>query len=436
MTRARPTPRKHRSTFTPKYRRLRRTAGRDLALVEVAGRRQYLGPYGTRESRERYHRAIAEWEAGGRAMPVKAEQVTVVEVASQFLKWARGYYVKNGQPTAEPDNIALALRPLIKLYGRTNAAEFGPRALKAVRAKMVENGWARKHVNRQIGVIKRLFKWAVAEELVPPSLHHGLQAVTGLKRGRCGARETRPILPAPEELIEPAKKQASRQVAALIDMQLLTGARPGEVSIMRPCDIDRSGPVWQYTPAEHKTQYLGHERVIFIGPKAQEILEPFLLRPATAYCFSPIEAERERRAILSEQRVTPLSCGNRPGTNRKRGPKKKPGEHYTRWSYGRAVRVACEKAFPPPEPLPKREDETWKQYEERLTDEQKAELKAWRREHHWHPNQLRHTYATGVRKQFGLEAAQVLLGHNSADVTQIYAERDMVRAAAVASKIG
>ncbi len=43
---------------------------------------------------------------------------------------------------------------------------------------------------------------------------------------------------------------------------------------------------------------------------------------------------------------------------------------------------------------------------------------------HWHANQLRHSKATEVRRQFGLEAAQVSLGHAKADVTQVYAERD------------
>jgi site-specific recombinase XerC len=56
--------------------------------------------------------------------------------------------------------------------------------------------------------------------------------------------------------------------------------------------------------------------------------------------------------------------------------------------------------------------------------------------HRWHPNQLRHAYATQVRKDFGLEAAQVALGHSRADVTQVYAERDVGLAAAVAAKIG
>lgn len=74
----------------------------------------------------------------------------MVEVANHFLKWARGYYVKHGKVTDEPDNIALALRPLLKLYCRTKAAEFGPRALKSVRLKMVEQGWVRKHINREV----------------------------------------------------------------------------------------------------------------------------------------------------------------------------------------------------------------------------------------------------------------------------------------------
>ena len=54
----------------------------------------------------------------------------------------------------------------------------------------------------------------------------------------------------------------------------------------------------------------------------------------------------------------------------------------------------------------------------------------------WHPNQLRHTHATEVRKRFGLEAAQVALGHANANTTELYAERNMHLAVEVASKIG
>jgi integrase len=54
----------------------------------------------------------------------------------------------------------------------------------------------------------------------------------------------------------------------------------------------------------------------------------------------------------------------------------------------------------------------------------------------WSPNRLRHTAATEIRKRFGLEAAQVALGHATADVSQIYAERDLTLAAEVMRKIG
>jgi integrase len=54
----------------------------------------------------------------------------------------------------------------------------------------------------------------------------------------------------------------------------------------------------------------------------------------------------------------------------------------------------------------------------------------------WTPNQLRHTAGTEIRRVGGLEAAQVVLGHAKADVTQIYAERDVNLAMDVMRKIG
>ena len=54
----------------------------------------------------------------------------------------------------------------------------------------------------------------------------------------------------------------------------------------------------------------------------------------------------------------------------------------------------------------------------------------------WHPNQLRHLVGTEVRAKYGLEAAQNVLGHARADVTQVYAERDQGKAAQVAAEIG
>ena len=54
----------------------------------------------------------------------------------------------------------------------------------------------------------------------------------------------------------------------------------------------------------------------------------------------------------------------------------------------------------------------------------------------WTPQQLRHTRATQIRKKYGIEAAQIILGHSKADTTEIYAERDLARARRIMGEIG
>src|SRR4051812_14837427 len=119
-----------------------------------------------------------------------------------YLRHADGYYVKNGKPTTEPVNIRLALRPLRRLYGDTLARDFGPLALKAVRHAMIESGLGRSEVNKRVRHVVRAFKWAVGEEIVPPSVHHGLRAVPGLRRGRADVRESEPVRPVPEAFVD------------------------------------------------------------------------------------------------------------------------------------------------------------------------------------------------------------------------------------------
>ena len=70
------------------------------------------------------------------------------------------------------------------------------------------------------------------------------------------------------------------------------------------------------------------------------MIRPFLKSDLDAYLFSPADAEIERRAKLHAKRKTPLSCGNRPGTNWGRKPKRVPKERYTSDSYRRAVTQA------------------------------------------------------------------------------------------------
>ncbi|MEN6385747.1 MAG: tyrosine-type recombinase/integrase [Phycisphaerales bacterium] len=93
-------------------------------------------------------------------------------------------------------------------------------------------------------------------------------------------------------------------------------------------------------------------------------------------------------------------------------------------------------AFPVPEHSRQRENETKKQWRKRLTKKEKAELKAWYKQYHWHPHQLRHNAATFLRKEFGIDTARIILGHRSAVITEVYAEMDQQKAMEAVVRVG
>ena len=187
----------------PKYC-LHRASGR--AVVRLNGRDHYLGKFDSAESRAQYDRLVAEWLAMRRHAAEgeqnTASSLTVNEVFLAFWDFAQSYYRKNGQVTGEVACIKFALRDCLELYGSTPAAAFGPLALKAVRQKMVGRNLCRSVINHDIGRVKRMFKWATENELVLPSVFQGLQAVAGLRRGRSAARETEPVRPVAQALID------------------------------------------------------------------------------------------------------------------------------------------------------------------------------------------------------------------------------------------
>ena len=418
---------------TPKYR-LHKSTGR--AVVTIDGHDHYLGKYGSRPSKREYDRLIGEWLQNGRRLPTEPHSVTVAELVNAYHRFAKAYYVKNGKPTGTLDNIKPMLRLVRRHYGDTKATDFGPLALKSLQARMVESHASRRYINDQTARVRQMFKWAAGNELIPFESYHRLTAVDGLRKGRTEARENAPIPPVSDDVVELTLPHLPSVVADMVRFQRLTGCRPGEVCMLRPCDVDMSGDVWLYRPESHKTEHHDRDRIIAIGPKAQDVLRPYLLRDEQTYCFAPSDSERKRRRAQHEQRVTPLKYGNRPGTNRKRKPKVSVGDCYTNDSYRRAVHRACDLAFPADEPLAQRPKETAKAWRERLTNEQREELQRWQSSHRWSPNQLRHAAATEIRRQFGLEAAQVTLGHSNANVTQIYAERDLSKAAEIMRQVG
>ncbi|MFN0019498.1 MAG: tyrosine-type recombinase/integrase [Pirellulaceae bacterium] len=375
------------------------------AVVRFDGTDYYLGKYGSPESQNEYDRMVGEWMLRGRQAPPKANgrssEMSVGELIVAYVTFADGYYRKNGQPTGEYDAIRYSLRHIRRLYGTTSVNRFGPLALKNVREAMLNDTLCRPEINKRIGRIVRMFKWGVSNEFVPPMIHHALSQVTGLRRGRTTAREPLPIKPVKISDVEAVKSYVSRQVWTMIELQRLTGMRPGEACQMRWCDIDRSQQPWMYRPMSHKTEHHGHVRQVFIGPKAQKILSAWLNRSPSDFLFSPKDELAERNVARRKSRKTRVQPSQQKRT-KKIHPKRSPRERYSTASYGRAIARGCERAG----------------------------IDGWQ------PNQLRHTAATRIRKEFGLDAASVILGHRGVAITQVYAERDEARAANVISQIG
>jgi len=405
------------SRSLPKYRK-HKASGQ--AVVTLDGNDFYLGPHNTRASHREYDRLVGEWQQNGRQLPSDSAQValSMAELLNAYRKFAGQYYVKNGAPTGAIHGVRAMLKLVRKYYGHTVARDFGPLALKSLQERMIETGASRRYINDHTKRVRRMFKWAAANELIQFESYQRLTTVEGLPKGRTKARETAPVSPVDDSTIELTLPHLPLVVADMVRFQRFNGCRPAEVCIVRPCDIDTGGEVWTYRPESYKTEHLGGYRIIFIGPRAQDVLRPYLLRESTSYCFSPADSERQRLRDRQDQRTTPINHGNRPGTNRKRRRKRAPGARYTSDSYRRAVQRACDVAFP-------------------ATGELNDQgIKTWQRQHRWSPNQIRHTAGTEIRKKFGLEAAQVALGHSSADVTQIYAERDQSKAAEIARQVG
>jgi integrase len=381
-----------RSPRTPKYR-LHRPSG--LAVVSLGGRDRYLGPYGTPESRAEYDRLIAEWLLTGRkaahAPGNSPDDLTVSELCLKYLEWANGYYVKAGETTSEVENIKRAIRKLRQLYGHTAARNFGPLALKAVRNQWIADGLTRSGCNRLTAVVKRIFRWATEQEFIPPSVHHGLAAVSGLRKGRSEAPDNAPVGPVPNDVLTATLAHLSPMLRAMVEVQLQTGMRPGEILQLHGSDLDMGGPVWVYRPRRHKTEHTGRDRVVFIGPKAQSLLKPWLRPNPDEYVFGP----RQNREAIRAARAQ-----SQPGKKtRKRRTLK---DHYSRQYYFLVIRRACKKAQVEP----------------------------------WSPNRLRHSAATLIRSKYGIDAARTILGHTSPSTTLVYAERDLDQARRIMGEVG
>lgn len=170
------------------------------------------GDYGSKPSRTEYTRVLKVLEVNNGRLPADPaavrNDITIAELVLKFMAHAETYYVEPAtkEPTTEIAAFAAAVKPLVRLYATTPAAESGPLALQAVRSAMASGSWltdderaqrvrtkrsigqARSTCNKNINRIKMLVKWAASMELVPAATIHSRPlrafAVVGPAPGR------------------------------------------------------------------------------------------------------------------------------------------------------------------------------------------------------------------------------------------------------------
>ena len=191
--------------------------------------------------------------------------------------------------------------------GELNADEYDGERHREFKAWLVgSKRYCRWSVNEWLMRVRRLVKYGQSRKMVPAEHVLEVCGVTGVRVG--DARESEKVSPAVLADVEATIPNLPPALRTLVRVQLLCGARAGELVGMRPYDIDRSATPWAYRPAKHKGQWRGNERVIFLGPKARKALA------------DPIEEAGERGFVFPT-----------PGRER----------HYLRTSYQHAIRDAC-----------------------------------------------------------------------------------------------
>lgn len=295
----------------PPYRHHKST-GR--AVVYVNRKSVFLGKYDSPESRQKYAEIISQITSGDLTAGMSSGMSTAEKPAKRSVSSLCLRFVAEklpGYADAEQACFRGAMRILVGLFGETATDEFGPIRLRAVRAAMVEGDpnatgpdgqpkprkrWSRSFVNKEIKRLKHLFKWGVSWELVPASIAAALATVESLAPGETDAAESTPRRAIPVDHIDAVRAVLNDLQRDIVDLLMMTGARPGEIIGLTTGQIERSGEVWQVELRRHKTAHKGKERHLFFNARAQEIILRYIKADPDARLF-PIRRDTFGAAV-------------------------------------------------------------------------------------------------------------------------------------------
>jgi len=327
------------------------------------------------------------WESATKPAPTTAVvSMTMDQICDAWVVHAREYYRNpDGTPTGEHHNAALAVRFVREVCGDTPVTAATHRDMLNVRDAMIRHGLARVTVNRYISIQKRMLAWALDEGMIPALAKAELTQVVSIKPNRTKAPETEPVRPVSDADVEKTLAVMVPNTADLVRLQRLTGMRPEEACAFCWKDVDETATPWVYQPGKHKNKWRGHVRAVLIGPRARAILERH--RRSDGSCpFSPIAAYEEWAMRLESERNDRGGSVASDALKDPHVPRKLSASWATN-AYSGSIAAAC----------------------------RRANVQVWS------ANRLRHTFATEVRRKFGIAVVGILLGHsNGRKVTDGY----------------
>lgn len=256
------------------------------AFTKVGGRFISLGRADLPEALLRFAKVLEDHAKG---LPVETAQAPAKQRLHNITDLLYLYVTKEF-PRFSPSERhcqAAAIRVLRKLFGETPVDQFGPLRLRVVRDAMIAgdpNGtdsdgnpdhrkpWARDTVNRQVKRLQAIFRWGVSFEIVPESMATALGTLRVLKEGETAAAESIPRSAVTEADIEAGRAQLKPIYRDVVDLLLLTGARPGEILGLTSGMIDRRGDEWVVELKNHKNRHKKKARYLIFNREAQAIL--------------------------------------------------------------------------------------------------------------------------------------------------------------------
>lgn len=354
------------------------------------GRWNHLGPESDPAAwKAEFARLVALWKDDPNAGPLDPGELLVPTLFRHFLESA------DSPPEGKRRDRVARVYELLKAHHlQTPAADFGPNEFRA---------WQRwlcglphpKHPDRTRfnatsirdfrGVVKAVWKWAVSTDRLTPDRLAALKAVPPPRVGE--AREPKVVTPADPATVDKVVPKLPPAFRAVVTLLRLSAARPTEILTLRPSDVERSGDVWVYRPRKHKGTWRRKPRVIRFGPRAREVLAPWLDGcDPEGFVFTADRSEAVRSAERLAARKTPKYPSHMTRNEARRTGQRRT-ERYTYKALLQGIGRACRKAGVAP----------------------------------FTSYQLRHLRAAEISTTYDLDHAKAVLGHSARAMTDHYA---------------